>query len=38
MEACPKKHLQQIFLIKVIEDDIYDKVLEILKGSEVRVT
>ena len=29
IEACHKK-----FFVKVIEDDIYDKLLEILKGSE----
>ena len=29
MEACHKKKF-----VKVIEDDIYDKLLEILKGSE----
>ena len=29
MEACHKKKI-----VKVIEDDIYDKLLEILKGSE----
>ena len=34
MEACHKKILSQKNFVKVIEDDLYDKLLEILKGNE----